>query len=115
MKTIIYIIAIIAVTLIGTFYLPWWVIPIVVSLISYFQNSTAFKSFLIALLTTSMIWFLLTVIKDSSHVNKVALLTGEILLGLSPSAIYVITGLILGLVSGLAALVGGRIRQDFSK
>jgi hypothetical protein len=115
MNTNLYINITTAITIIGTFFMPWWSIPIALSIVSFFHNGNSIKSFLISFLIPSFIWILIVIVKDGSHVNKVAALTGDIIGGISPSAIYVTTGLILGMVSGLASLIGRRLGSDFRK
>jgi hypothetical protein len=111
MEAIKYPLMIVIATLIGIYLLPWWVSPILIFVIAYFFMDDSLKAFGIATLITGTIWMLITIVKDNLAAGKVSEVTGQILLGMSPTTLYIITGLVISLVSGMMASAGVQLKS----
>ena len=101
---------------VGLFNIPWWMFAVTTFLIFAAIPQPAGKSFLAALLTVVILWFLLAAKLDfdnehllSKKVAYILPLKGNywILLG--------ITSLVGGLIAGFAALTGSLLRKSFAK
>ncbi len=107
-----YIICVTLFTIVATYFLSWWSIPIGVGLIAFFAKEVSgVKAMALTTGITSGIWMAWTVIQEFSSQNKVSVLTGEIFGHLPPIVIYVLTGLSISIVSGMAALFGSKLRK----
>jgi hypothetical protein len=111
MEAIKYQVLIVLATLIGIFLLPWWVTPILIFGIAYLFMDDSLKAFGIATLVTGSIWMLISIVKDNLASGKVSEVTGQILLGMSPTTLYIITGLVISLVSGMMASAGVQLKS----
>ncbi len=107
-----YLIALTIITIVCTYFLPWWTIPILITILSYFTNDiSAIKASAIAIAITTLVWIVIAGIQEFSAINKVSTMTGQILGKSSPSLVYVATGLSISLVSGLAAALGRNVAE----
>jgi hypothetical protein len=102
-------------TIIATYLLPWWFIPTGIAAITFFaKDISPAKGLALATGITTSIWLAWAGFQEFSAVNKVSVLTGQIFANQPPSVIYLATGLSISIISGLAALFGGKIRDLFA-
>jgi hypothetical protein len=111
MEAIKYPALIVIATLLGVFLLPWWVTPLLICLISFFFIDNSVKALGVASGITGSVWMLITIIKDTLALGKISEVTGDILLGMSPTTLYIITGLTISLVSGMMAAAGVQLKS----
>ena len=90
-------------------FLPWWIIAVVSFAGAYFIKQNSLLAFLSAFISIFLLWigyaYLLSSANDNILVAKVADLMKALTKG-STTTLYIITGLIGGLVSGFGALTG---------
>ncbi|MBK8700175.1 MAG: hypothetical protein IPN29_11850 [Saprospiraceae bacterium] len=98
-------------TLICTFIAPWWMIPLSIALISLFYKGSALKASAMSVSAASMIWMLIAGFKDMMATVKASTLVGDIFGHLSTGYVFALTGLTIGIVSGLAAGSGSQLRR----
>jgi hypothetical protein len=111
MEAIKYPTLIVIATLLGVFLLPWWVTPLLIFVISYFFMDDSLKALGIATGISGTIWMIIAIVKDNLALGKVSDVTGQILLGMSPTTLYIITGLVISLVSGMMASAGVQLKS----
>ena len=90
-------------------FLPWWTIAIAAFAVAYFIKQNSLLAFVAAFVAVFFLWvvyaYMLSSANDNLLVGKVAELLKALTKG-KTSTLYIITGLIGGLVSGFAALTG---------
>jgi len=92
--------------------LPWWSFVFTSFLVAMAIHQKVGRAFLTGFLGLFLLWAILSVIKDRANDHLLAIKVAKILpLGGSYWAIIFITGLIGGLVSGLAATAGSTARK----
>ncbi len=107
-----YILLISVFTIISTYFFSWWLIPIGICIIAYFSRDlSTVKASALATGATSGIWMAWAGIQEFSAINKVSVLTGQIIANQPPFTIYVLTGLTISIISGMAALLGNKLQQ----
>jgi hypothetical protein len=113
MKLIFPVLAIIVLCAIGQNFLPWWSIAPIAFIVSYLLRLKAGTGFLAGFLALFILWAGMAVMIDHSneHIlsSKVALLfplKGNYVI------LFILTGIIGGLVAGFAALSGALLRKN---
>ncbi len=92
-------------------FLPWWGIAIAALLVAAIVHQKAGKAFLAGLLGVFLLWAGLAWWIDMKNNGVLSQKVASILpLGGSGIALIVVTGLIGGLVAGLAAMTGSYLR-----
>lgn len=92
--------------------LPWWSFAITSFIIAIAIHQKAGKAFLAGFLGLFLLWSILAMMIDSANDHILATKVATILpLGGSYWVLILLTGIIGGLVSGLAALTGSYLRQ----
>jgi ABC-type polysaccharide transport system permease subunit len=114
MNSKIYTLAVIIATIIGLLFLPWWYTPILIMIAAFFHKEGPLSSAAIATGLTTTIWVGFAIFKDTLSLGKISEVTGSILMGLSKSTLLMITGLVISIVSGMMASVGGQLKGIFS-
>lgn len=94
------------ITLICTFWFPWYFIPIACFVLGYMYSIKPLNAFITGLFITTLTWVVLALIYDKSSVISIAHLLSKLLEGISIAMVYVLTGISIGLVSGLSMLSG---------
>lgn len=91
------------------YYLPWWIIAIAAFAVAFFIKQNSFIAFLSGFIGIFLLWtvyaFMLSSANENILVTKVAELMKALTQG-STSTLFIITGLIGGLVGGFGALTG---------
>ncbi len=96
--------------------LPWWSFAITSFIIAIAIHQKAGKAFLAGFLGLFLLWSILAIVIDSANDHILATKVATILpLGGSYWVLILLTGIIGGLVSGLAALTGSYMRQTSKK
>lgn len=92
--------------------IPWWSFAITSLIVAMAVHQKAGKAFLSGFVGLFLLWSVLAFLKDNANEHLLATKVAQILpLGGSYIVLILITGIIGGLVSGLAALTGSYIRQ----
>lgn len=88
------------------FVLPWWWIPIMTAIIAVVVDIPTFKAFLISFSITFVVWIGIAIWQNTKFYLPIHQVLSELFGGTKTYLIYVLTGLIGGIVSGLGALTG---------
>ncbi|MEI7627362.1 MAG: hypothetical protein WCJ80_03930 [Bacteroidota bacterium] len=92
--------------------LPWWSFVITSFLVALGVHQKVGKAFLSGFAGLFLLWSILAIFKDMANDHILAIKVAKILpLGGSYWALILVTGLIGGLVSGLAAISGSTARK----
>ena len=92
--------------------LPWWSFVITSFLVALGVHQKVGKAFLSGFAGLFLLWSILALFKDMANDHILAIKVAKILpLGGSYWALILVTGLIGGLVSGLAAISGSTARK----
>ena len=95
--------------------LPWWSFAITSLIVAIAVHQKAGKAFLSGFVGLFLLWSVLAFIKDSANEHLLATKVAQILpLGGSYVVLILLTGIIGGLVAGLAAVTGSYLRQRSS-
>ena len=106
MKFLIQVITTLVVCFILQYFMPWWTMAIGAFGVGYFFKSNGYRSFLAGLLGVSLLWLNMSFYIDlATH----SLLTEKVN-RLLPVNAFLLTGIIGGLVGGLAALTGSLLK-----
>lgn len=88
-------------------FLPWWIIAVVAFAVTYFIKQNSFAAFLSGFVAVFLSWlvyaYILSGVNDNLLASKVAALLP---LHGNVNLLFLVTGLIGGLVSGFGALTG---------
>lgn len=90
-------------------FFPWWTIALAAFMIAYFVKQNSFAAFLSAFIAVFLLWVVYAYLLSSANENILATKVAELLKQLtkgSVTTLYILTGLIGGLVSGFGALTG---------
>ncbi len=92
--------------------LPWWSFVITSFLVAMGIHQNVGKAFLSGFLGLFLLWAFLALVKDFANEHILSIKVAKILpLGGSYWVLILVTGLIGGLVSGLAAISGSTARK----
>lgn len=93
--------------------LPWWSYAISSLVVAITIHQKPGKAFLAGFLGMFLLWSVLAFMKDNANEHLLATKVAQILpLGGSYWVLILLTGIVGGLVSGLAALTGSFARQS---
>ena len=93
-------------TLLCTYFVPWYFIAFIGLTLGYLWNTKGLNSFAIGLLIPTITWITVLLINGRDQEVQIVGILSELFGGISYSLIYITTGLIIGIVSGLAMLCG---------
>lgn len=113
MKINIWILILISSIIIGIiqFFIPWWAVTIILFLTGLVFFVNAGKSFLYGILTGLIVWPITAAYQEvGSHVSASEVI-GNLLGGMPNLLVYLVTGLIGGIVYGLSATTGTFLRK----
>lgn len=92
--------------------LPWWIFVFSSLIVSLAIHQKAGKAFLSGFAGLFLLWTVLAFLKDSANDHILSAKVAQILpLGGSWILLILVTGIVGGLVSGLAALTGSYLRK----
>ena len=93
--------------------LPWWGFAVTSLIVSVAIHQKPGKAFLSGFLGLFLLWTALALLKDAANEHILSTKVAQILpLGGSYLVLILVTGIIGGLVSGLAALTGSYLRRS---
>ena len=93
--------------------LPWWIFAFSSLIVSMAIHQKPSKAFLSGFLGLFLLWAGMAFLKDMGNEHILSVKVAHILpLGGSSVLLIIVTGLVGGLVSGLAALTGSYLRQS---
>ncbi|MCX6199020.1 MAG: hypothetical protein NTY88_07330 [Bacteroidetes bacterium] len=90
-------------------FLPWWTTVLAAFAVAYYIKQNSLAAFLSAFVAVFLLWVVYAYLLSSANENILAIKVAELLKQLtkgSVTTIYLLTGLIGGLVSGFGALTG---------
>lgn len=96
-------------------WLPWWTIALPGLLLGYVMKPAPGKAFLAGFIALFMLWGSQTLYIHVANNGFLSTRIAELLGGIPPFTLIVITAIIGGLVSGLAALTGSLARRTADK
>ncbi|MBS1511753.1 MAG: hypothetical protein JST86_12980 [Bacteroidetes bacterium] len=97
-------------------YLDWWSIAIAAFIVAVAIPQRAGKSFLAAFIALFLLWSILSFWLSSNNDHLLAHKMSMLILKLdNPYLLMLITGLLGGLIAGLAAVSGSLLRRSKSK
>ena len=92
--------------------LPWWSFVITSLIVSVAIHQRAGKAFLAGFLGLFLLWAGMALVKDAANEHILSTKVAQVLpLGGSYLVLILVTGVVGGLVSGLAALTGSYLRR----
>jgi hypothetical protein len=113
MKFIISILLIALLSFAAGLYLPWWSLALVAFVVAALIHQRAGKAFLSGFLGLFLLWGILAFVIDQNNDHLLSTKISELLgLGGNWFVLILITGIISGLVAGLAAMAGSFIRTS---
>jgi hypothetical protein len=93
--------------------LPWWSFTITSLIIAIAVHQRPWKAFVAGFLGLFLLWAGMAVLKDAANDHVLSTKVASILpLGGSYLVLILVTGIVGGLVSGLAALTGSFLRRS---
>lgn len=92
--------------------LPWWSFAVTSFLVSLAVHQKAGRSFLSGFLGLFLLWGVMAFMKDAANEHILSAKVAQLLFKNSSSIMLIlVTGVVGGLVSGLAALTGSYLRK----
>ena len=115
-KTLFYIILLGMLTLLCGIFLPqWWFVAVVSFLTALVFKENMLKTGIISFLVVTVVWFGTAMYIDGGNESILSSRIGQILGGLSPFLLTLITGFLGGVVATLSGLTGASINAVFFK
>jgi hypothetical protein len=96
-------------------FFPWWSIAVVAFLVGVWQSESALKSFTYGTLAVTLLWTIYAGYQTQQNGGLISEAVGKMLGGLSGTQLLLGTGLIGGIVGGIAAMTGTFFRQVLTK
>ncbi|HOY14639.1 MAG TPA: hypothetical protein PLY70_15945 [Saprospiraceae bacterium] len=84
----------------------WWISAVTCFVCGIFLIKKGYTSFILSFVTCFMAWTFIAYFKDYGAEVSIAVLVSEIFGGIGVLPIYLITGLIIGLVGGFSGISG---------
>jgi hypothetical protein len=103
------------ITLLGTFFAPWWSILICIAILSYFSSESSTKTSAVAGGIVIAIWTGLAIFKDTMALGKISEITGALLMGVKKPLLYSMTGAIISIPTILFASLGKQVSNFINK
>jgi hypothetical protein len=94
---------------------PWWIIALVGLLVGYLINLTPAKTFLAGFLACFILWAGIALYTDIANEHILAGRVGALFTLKQPILMVLITGLIGGLITGMASLTGALLRKSLKR
>lgn len=92
--------------------MPWWSFAVTSFLVAIAIHQRPGKAFLSGFISVFFLWVILALLKDLPNEHILSVKVAQVLpLGGSYLLLLLITGIVGGLVSGLAALTGSYLRK----
>ena len=91
-------------------YIAWWLAPLLCFVFFYFYDSKPWQASAAGLLGSGSAWVAGALIKDMSAQVKISTLLGSLFGNTSPSNVYYLEFLVIGIICSLASLSGRYLR-----
>lgn len=104
---------ILVLTFICSFFWPWWVLAIIAVVAGYICNKKPGRSFLAGFVAIFIAWTILALMKSLPNDNMLAARVATLFQLPNWILLLLVTGVIGGLVGGMAALSGALVRKAF--
>jgi hypothetical protein len=102
-------------SIICSYVLPWWFVAVIAFVAAYFFSKKPGKAFLSGFLAVFVAWILLALFKSIPNDNILATRVAKLMQLPNWILLLIVTGIIGGLLGGMAALSGALIRKSFKK
>jgi hypothetical protein len=97
-------------------FLPWWSIAVVAFLVGVWQSESALKSFTYGTAAVTLLWLIYAGYQNQQNGGLISEAMAQMLGGaISGTQLMIVTGLIGGIVGGVAAMTGTFFRQVLAK
>ncbi|MFZ1748675.1 MAG: hypothetical protein WAU01_00715 [Saprospiraceae bacterium] len=106
MKSLFFIPIIFILSWILQLWFPWWIISIVCAAICFMMRVPIFSGFAGSLLIIFLLWVIKAYFADQHFDVPMSGILGELIGNISSSAVFILTGLIGGVVGGFSGLIG---------
>ena len=113
MKTLRAILLTALVSLMLQLFLPWWSIVIAAALVAISFSQSTFRSFIAGFFGTAIVWWGYASMIDVKTQSVLSSKIAELFHAGSPVILILISGLIAGVVGGLAAMSGNELKKMF--
>jgi len=98
-----------------SYFLPWWFVALIAFVAAYFFSKKPGKAFMAGFFAVFLAWSLLALFKSIPNDNILATRVAHLTQLPNWILLLIVTGLIGGLVGGMAALSGAMVRKSFKK
>src|SRR5579863_622466 len=96
-------------SLICSYFLPWWFVAVIAFIAAYFFSKKPAKAFLSGFFAVFLAWSLLALFKSIPNDNILATRVAHLMQLPNWILLLIVTGIIGGLVGGMAALSGALV------
>jgi hypothetical protein len=90
---------------------PWWVLMPVAAILSWFFKMKFWSAGMLALLSVFPVWYLIALAYQYSSGSELAVMIGDMFMGLSLNQLFMLTALIGGISAALGAFAGSTFGQ----
>ena len=98
-----------------SYFLPWWFVAVIAFFAAIFLGKKPGRAFLAGFFAVFLAWSLLALFKSMPNDNILATRVAHLMQLPNWILLLVVTGIIGGLVGGMAALSGALIRKAYKK
>ena len=105
---------VLSIAFISSYFLPWWVGPVVAFLLAILFGNTSVNSFLSGFFALTLVWIVVALLKSLPNGNILASRVSLLFHLHRWIYLLILTGFIGGLTGGLAALSGFLLKKAFS-
>ncbi len=114
MKFITQIIVIAIVAMLAQLILPWWIVAVVAFVVSFFYNNHAMAAFGAGFLAVAALWLVYAAILDNASQSILSSKMAQLFpLPNNPVMMLLMAVIVGGLVGGMGAITGNRLRKIF--
>lgn len=85
---------------------PWWVLMPVAAILSWFFRIRVWSAAVLALLAVFPVWYLFAMSYQYSSGSELAVMIGDMFMGLSLNQLFMLTAVLGGITASLGAVAG---------
>ena len=112
MKFIVSVLLIALLSFSACLYFPWWTIAIAAFIVTAFIQQAPFSAFLSGFCSVFLLWAILAFIISFNNEDILAHKVSQLILQMdNPPLLILVTGLLGGVIAGLAGLAGSFVRK----
>jgi hypothetical protein len=115
MKNLIVIPILLIFSYIAQLFFPWWIVVIAAFICCFLFQTGKFVAFTACLLAIFALWSVKAYLSDSNFDVPMSEILGGMFGNISSSAVFLLTGLVGGIMAGLGGLLGSWTRQLMKK